>query len=58
MSSENEKIVLDYNSQRNVTKHSLNRVCVLLFYEEKLLHVSHDNQHQPPQVNYTPTTCQ
>ena len=40
MSSENEKIVLDYKSQLNVTKHSLNRAQVLLFWEEKLLHVS------------------
>ena len=30
----------DYKSERNVTKHSLNRVCVLLLWEEKLLHVS------------------
>ena len=33
-------ILLDYKSERNVTKHSLNRACVLLFWEEKLLHVS------------------
>ena len=32
--------LLDYKSERNVTKHSLNRTCVLLFWEEKLLHVS------------------
>ena len=36
----NWKILLDYKSERNVTKHSLNRACVLLFWEEKLLHVS------------------
>ena len=31
MSSENLKILLAYKSERNVTKHSLNRACVLLF---------------------------
>ena len=31
MSSENWKILLDYKSELNVTKHSLNRECVLLF---------------------------
>ena len=31
---------LDYKTERNVTKHSLNRVCVFLFWEEKVLHVS------------------
>ena len=33
---------LDYKSERNAhgTKHSLNRECVVLFWEEKLLHVS------------------
>ena len=40
MSSENWKILLDYKSEHNVTKHSLNGACVLLFWEEKLLHVS------------------
>ena len=37
MSSENYKILLDYKSERIVTKHSLNRACVLLFWEVKLL---------------------
>ena len=40
MSSENLKILLDYKSERKVTKHSLNRACVLLFWEVNLLHVS------------------
>ena len=40
MSSENLKILVDYKSERNVTKHSVNRTCVLLFWEEKLLHVN------------------
>ena len=31
MSSKNQKILLDYKSERNVTKRSLNRACVLLF---------------------------
>ena len=35
MSSENLKILLDYKSESNVTKHSLNRACVLLFWEVK-----------------------
>ena len=31
MSSENYKILLDYETEGNVTKYSLNRACVLLF---------------------------
>ena len=40
MSSKNWKILLGYKSERNVTKHSRNRACVLLLWEEKLLHVT------------------
>ena len=40
MSSENLKILLDYKSERNVTNHCLNRACVSLFWEVKLLHGS------------------
>ena len=34
------KILLDYKSERNVTKHSPDRAYVLLFSEEKPLHIS------------------
>ena len=61
MSSENQKILLDYKSERNLTKHSLNRACVLLFWEineKSCFALACDNQHQPPLVNYTLTTRQ
>ena len=57
MLSENWKILLGYKTERNVTKHSLNRARVLLFWEAKLhvLRYICDKQHlnrQPPPVNY------
>ena len=51
---------VDYKSVCNVTKHCLNRASALLFWEAIKV-VSReicDKQHQPPIVNYTPTTCQ
>ena len=41
-------MLLDYKSEGNVTKHSLNRVCVLLFEEKSWFTLAYDNQHQPP----------
>ena len=38
MLSENWKIPLDYKAERNVTKHCLNRACVLLFWQAELFH--------------------
>ena len=58
MSSGNQNILLDYKSERNATKHSLNRVWVLLFEKKRCFTLACDNQRQPPLVNYTPTTRQ
>ena len=58
MLSENWKILLDYKSERNVTKHSLNRGRVLLFWEEKLFHVRFVKNNISLLVNYMSTTRQ
>ena len=59
MLSENCKILLDYKSERNTTKHCLNRACVFQFWEVMLFHVRFVTKNtKPPLVNYMPTTRQ
>ena len=48
-------MLLDYKSERKVTKHSLAFYC---FEKKSCFTLACDNQHEPPVVNYTPTTRQ